>query len=223
MQHDIATILGITATAKPFARWEVKRDDFIINITKEMEKMTLDNIITLEEFKKIKNDYQGAIEEIKKIDKENNELRTMVDDLKKVKDKDEVEKILYDKLDSVKRFDVLLSECKKCLIEIPTIVIEALYKKYNHEMLRLGGFGYDETNDSIKKAIEDDFLIDTGEGIEVNSEDPKISRSLKKLDTLQKFVKEMEEDEKFTEYYIGKYDHRLNFLSRRFWETTGLI
>jgi len=219
MQDDIISILKIKDIAKPVARWEIKRDSFIDSITEEMGKMIKEDIITPEKFKKLKNDYQGAVEELKKIDKENTELKTLVDDLKKIKDKEEVEKILYDKLDNIKRFDVLIAECKKCFKVIPNIVYEALYKKYNQEMLRWGRSGYDDFNDSIKKAIDEDFLIDTGEGIEVNSEDPKISRTIIKLDALQKFVKEMEEDENFQEYYIGKYDHRLNFSSKRFWET----
>ena len=58
-----------------------------------------------------------------------------------------------------------------------------------------------------------------GEGIGIVGEDPKISEAIEKLNGLEFFIRQMQEkSEDFLNYYEGKYDHRLNFTSKRFWD-----
>ena len=57
------------------------------------------------------------------------------------------------------------------------------------------------------------------EGCKVVEEDPGVSAAISAIRELEGFVHGVEEESEFRVYYSEKYGHRLNFTSRRFWET----
>jgi hypothetical protein len=100
------------------------------------------------------------------------------------------------------------------------MVIEALYYHIRGEKMYWPGFGHDAEGEEISSAIEDDYLQDTGEGIEIVEQDPKISKAIDALEELQTFIENIKmESQEFEDWYVNEYDHRLVFDSKRFWST----
>lgn len=224
MQNELISTLKIKG--KPFARWEVKRDRFIEEISDYLKSYTPLTRISKEQFESIENKYKEAVQEIKSMEEEIAQKDILIEKLESAKDKDEVKEIIYESIESKEQFEQLVKAAKKILKPLPSIVCEALYYHFRNERLFWPGFGGDYERDQIQHAIEQDFLEEHDEGVGLVEEDPKISNAISALDEVQRFLWEAEEKEqleekgqRFFEYYMDTYGHRPKFTSRRFWET----
>lgn len=216
MQQELVEALKINPNV--FARWEIKRDNFLGKISGLMSPNLTDDMIDIKEFNIMKKNYIESVDELKKLEKEINKKDDIIEKLKKAKNQDDVTSIIEENSDDIQKFDNILNSVKKSLKKLSSIVIEALYYNQRGELLQWSGDGYDRS-ESIQEAIEKDYLREVEEGIEIVSDDPKISESLKKLSELESFVENLEDNIEFNDYYTHKYNQRLKFTSRRFWDT----
>ena len=217
MQKELIEVLGIKG--KSFARWEVKRDKFIEKLEDYITSSEPPSTISIVKYNELEEKYREAIEEIKKSEEDIDKRNEIIDQLKKAKDAEEVESIINSSLDEIETFDKLVKQAKAVLKKLPSIVQEALYYHMRNENLEWPGFGEDYKREEIKEAIEEDYLASTDEIIEVIDEDPKVGAAIKKLNELESFIRQVEEEsEDFCNYYESKYDHRLHFYSKRFWD-----
>lgn len=223
MQSELTSVLNIQG--KSFVRWEVKRDKFLTELSRYLDKYEPLVPISKDEFDNIKQRYEEAVQEIKNMEEQLEQKDALIDKLKKAKDSESVKEIIFDSIETKEQFEELIKSAKKALKSLPPVVIEALYYYFRGERLSWPGFGNDYQTEQIKTAIEQDFLVDFEDGIEVVEEDPKISAAIKALNELRSFMWRIEEesdlndDKKFYEYYVDTYGHRPKFTSRRFWET----
>jgi hypothetical protein len=216
IQLDIIEALDING--KSFARWEVKRDDFIMKIEKEITDQKTDEMVDIKEYKKVKSDYENSKKEMKELLDELEKSKALVSKLKKLKDHEEVSDLIKEELDEKEQFEELIKNSKKTFNNLPAIVLETLYFHMKDEILPWPGFGEDYKRDIMKKAIDDDYLYDEGNGVDINPDDPKVKRALERLEEIRNFCESYRSPE-FIEFYEDEYDHQLNFKSKRFWET----
>jgi len=214
MRDEIIEYLKIKA--HPTSRWEMKRDQFMKCLNNFLKSQEEPSIISITEFKKLKAKYDEALNEIDKLTEELKEKDEIIRKLSSLKDKQEVKKILFESLDEVEKFHHLVREAKENLRKLPRIVKEAIFLWFRNEPLKWEKFDLDK-NMEIQEAIHDDFLYEASDGeIHIVEEDPQIRKALESLKELNRFIENCSFE--FEEYYENKYNHRLNFTSKRFWE-----
>ncbi len=218
MQEQLTALLG--RKGKTFARWEVKRDKFLEELAScPSTKKTLKRI-SEKEFTRLQKQYAETLAEIKVGEKVIEKKNKLIEKLKAAKDAPEVQQIVIEASGAEETFNSLAKNGKTALRKLPRIVQEAIYYHMRGENMQSAGFGGDEQREEMQDAIEKDFLRDTGSGVEIVEEDPKVTEALKKLHEFEQFVFSCEEKHPdFLEYYLQKYNHRLKFKSKRFWET----
>lgn len=223
-RDEIISALG--SKGKPFARWEVKRDRFLEELSDYLESQPTPVSISKEKFESLDKKYREAVEEMKSMEEEISKKDDLVEELKQAKDADSVRQIIYESSESREQFETLVKEAKKVLKPFQSIVCEALYYYSRDEKLQWPGFGGDYEREQIEYAIEQDFLKDDGDGIAVVEEDPQIDAAIQTLNELQQFLWEVEEREKgrgkgdgFIKFYRDTFGHRPELTSRRLWET----
>ncbi len=211
---------------KPFARWEVKRDKFLEEMSGYLATYKPSKKISQNEFENIKKKYNEAVEEIKLMQKEIEKKNDLIEKLKRAKDSNAVKQIVFENVKFEDYFDELLEKGQKSIMNLSYIVKEALYYHYRGERLPIPRFGEDDIRDQIKYAIELDFLKEYEDGIDLVYDDPKISNAITALDEIQQFLSKVEEDgelekdgKEFLEYYVDRYQHKPTLASRRFWQT----
>lgn len=222
MQDELVKALGIEG--KPFARWEVKRDKFLKDLQEYLSSMKPSKAISTDQYRELEKKYSEALKELTKSEEENEKKAEIINKLKKLKNAREVKKVFEESLDSIANFERLVRNAKDAVKNLPNIVIEAIYYHFRNEFLEWPGFGSDYKIDQIKRAIEEDYFYDEGNGVSVVEDDPKIAKAIKKLGELKSFINRLNDDfdkksEDFYEYYENTYGHKLNFTSRRFWDT----
>ncbi|CAK2010898.1 toll/interleukin-1 receptor domain-containing protein [Vibrio crassostreae] len=215
MQADLLEHLSISG--KPFARWESKRNRFLDNISDFLVESDSD-FISKSQWNDLQKKYDDALGEIESMEGELDSKDELIDMLKNSKDATEVESIIVSNLSEIEKFEDLANEASVALATLPEIVREAIYKHFRGEELPYPDFGEDYKRQLISDAVENDFLSDTGSGFAIEEEDPVVADALSNILKLDKFIDDVEvESEEFCEYYENKYDHRLKFLSKRFW------
>ncbi|MCX5814108.1 MAG: toll/interleukin-1 receptor domain-containing protein [Proteobacteria bacterium] len=165
MQNEIT--LALNKKGKPFARWEVKRDKFLEELSGYLNSCIPLKSISKKDFEIIESKYKEAVEEIKSMEEEINQKDVLIDNLKQAKDSNAVKQIVYESIDSKDQFEELIKGAKKALEPLPPIVCEALYYHFRDERLPWPGFGGDYERDQIKHAVEQDFLEDRDDGVDV--------------------------------------------------------
>jgi len=198
-------------------RWERKRDDYLEAIKELIRKQEAPPTVSLAKFQAVKEKAMAANEEIEQLELENAELTEINVRLKRAKDATEVARVELEHLPAAKRFQTLVSEAKREMKPLLSVVREALYYYFRESYLPWGGFGEDAKNADMERAIERELLDDLGpDGARVNSGNPKVARAIGALNHLQKFVDR--DAEELVEAYIKEYDDELSFTSRSFWE-----
>jgi hypothetical protein len=198
-------------------RWERKRDEHLEAILKLINNQKPPPIVPLAKFDALQKKAVAANAEINELEKKNRDLAQLNERLKKAKDAKEVARVELDSLPAEKKFQRLVAEAKKQLAPLPNIVSEALYYDFRHQTLQWGGFGEDDKNADIERALEHELLENLGgEGVKVNTGNPKVTRAIEALNRLQSFVDR--ESEELARAYVEEHDEELSFTSRDFWE-----
>ena len=199
-------------------RWERKRDEHLETILQLIKNQRPPPVVPLAKFDALKKKIDAANSEIDELEEKNGDLIQLNERLKKAKDAKEVARVELDSLPAAKKFQRLINEAKKQLALLPNIVGEALYYDFRHHSLKWGGFGEDDKNAEIERAMENGLLESLGEeGVKINTAHPKISRAAEALNRLESFVDR--ESEELVGAYEEEHDEELSFTSRYFWET----
>jgi TIR domain len=199
-------------------RWELKRDEHLQTLAANIKNQKPPPIVSMAKFEALKKKANAANAEIRELEKRNSELLELNERLKKAKDAKEVARIELDSLPAAKKFQRLIGEAKKQLAPLPNTVGEALYYHFRHQPLKWGGFGEDDKNADIQRALENGLLESLGEeGVKANTAHPKISRAIEALNRLESFVDR--ESEELVQGYEEEHDEELSFTSRYFWQT----
>ena len=218
MQAEIVESLSIKG--KPFARWEIKRNKFINEFNTFINEYKPQFSITEYEYNEIKNNYNDAINELECSENKIDNLNKIIEQIKSLKDKKEVNEILSSTFDIVQKFEEMIKRAKTALAKLPHIVEEVIYYYFRGETMGLPGFGEDHRIEDLKSASENDYIEYSGDGISLVEEDPTIEIALSALRELDDFIyNSTTESVELNNYYVERYGHRLNFKSRRFWDT----
>lgn len=218
MQSEIIKALGIKG--KSFARWEIKRSKFLKELSGFLKEYKPVFSITENEYKEIENNYKDAIQELEQSEITIETLEKTIEKLKKVKDKEAVNDILSDNMDIIQKFEEMTQKAKNAIGDLPYIVEEVLYYDCRGESMGMPGFGEDERDEELKYAAENDYIEYSSDGISLVEDDPTVEKAISALRDLEEFIYNSEvESEDLNNYYSQEYDHRLNFKSRRFWDT----
>lgn len=217
MQEELINTLSIKG--KPFVRWEIKRDKFLDNVNEILSKMTQRKSVSLDEYNKLQSRYEEAREEISKLSDDLTKKETLIEELIEAKDEEDVRGIMKKTLDEPEVFNRLVEKANEVLDNLPDMVKEALFYYFRNEVLPWPNPFDNYRVEQINKVVEEDYLKPYDEGCYIIEDDPKIENALKVLSELEDFVNSIEETAPFYDYYTENYDHRLNFKSRRFWET----
>ena len=217
MQEDLIKALGIKG--KAFARWEAKRNRFLEEVKQIISEASPRDSFAGEEFTELKSKYDEAVNEIEEMEAEIEEKERLIEKLKRAKDKEQVKEIISESLDEAETFQELVKTAKTSLKSLPSIVNEGLYYHSRDECLPWPNPFDDYRKEQVDQAIEEDYLQGEDEGCVVVEEDPRIKKAISAIWDLRSFVNSIEEESQFRDYYAETYDHRLNFDSRRFWDT----
>ena len=217
MQADLVDALSIKR--KPFARWEANRTKFLEWFADYEKAQPVQATVTPDQFADLNSKYDEAVNEIGVLEAELTGRDQLIEQLKKAKDAAEVKDIVADSLGDVKRFEEIVKQAKAALAPLPNVVCEAIYYEMRGEYLQWPDAFDDYRKAEIKSAVEEDYLRDRDEGLEPIGDDPKVSRAIDALREVERFTHEVQDDPDFLGYYADNYDHRMNFESRRFWET----
>jgi len=203
------------------SRWERKRDEILENIKQLIPKQKAPAIVSFDKYIELNKKFMDANEEITEMEKENQRLIKLLDNVKKMKNAKEVAEVELESLPVTEKFERLLDAAKQTIMRLPSTIREAIYYHFRNEYMPWPqGFDHEDEINNIKDAIERNLLCDDEpNGLRVNNEDPKVYRALEALRKLGSFVEKAYENEpKFVEAYVEKYDHTLSFDSRNFWE-----
>jgi len=203
------------------SRWERKRDEILENIKQLIPKQKAPDIVPFDKYIELNKKLVDAHKEITELEKEMQRLRKFADDVKKMKNAKEVAEIELESLPVKERFEKLLDASKQAIMPLSSTILEAIYYHFRNESMPWPqGYDHEDELNNIKDAIERNLLYDDEpNGLRVNDEDPKVRRALETLKKLRDFVdKACENEPKFVEAYVVKYDHNLSFDSRNFWE-----
>jgi hypothetical protein len=231
LKDELEDVLDLTNVKT--ARWETKKDQFLKKLPKILAELPVPDIIPTEKYEGIKAKYDDLLQQMITLEEENEQQKEIIDELKSSKDQAEVRKIVkkYSTLDE--QFDGIISEAKKSLKGLDSIVVEALYYYFRDEDLPLPS-PYDEFRfEEIKSQMEYEFLCGSlGDDHEAGSvyvctDNPKIEITIEALSELRRFVWKVTDEhsddyeEKYEDFvldYREEHGYNLSFTSRNFWE-----
>lgn len=206
--------------APPASRWEVKRDKFLKALPRLLKRLPQPSQVAFEEHKALAAKYEELLAEADETAEEISTLKEKVKRLEKCKDKNEVREVLRDFTDEWSQFHSLCNRAKTLSDKLPSVAVEAIYHDVTEKEGRPRG---EEIWDDIRSAIQDDYLVDSGDNVEVNYNDPSVKDYSGAIDEVRIFLFRQEEDSAFVEQYTDDYGHRPDFSSRRLWtEHLGL-
>jgi len=231
LKDELEDALDLTNIRTP--RWESKKDQFLKKLPKILAKLPVPEIIPTEKYEELKEKYDDLLEQMKTLEEENEQQRDIINELKSCKDRAEVRKVVKRYSTLEEELNGLISEAKKSLKKLDSIVVEALYYYFRDEDLPLPTAFDEYRYDEIKTQMEYEYLSGSlGDDHEVGSvtvstDNPKVEVAIDALTDLQRFVwKVTEEDlDDFEEKYMDFVDDfreeqgfKLSFSSRSFWE-----
>lgn len=209
----VIELLGLDAP--PASRWEVKRDKFLKALPRLLKKLPQPTTVTLEEHKALEAKCEELLAEADATAEEISTLKEKVKRLEKCKDKDEVREVLREFTDDWSQFQSLCNRARTLSDKLPSVAVEAIYHDVTEKEGRPRG---DELWDNIRSAVQEDYLIDSGDNVEVNYKDPSVGEYSDAVDEVRSFLVRQEEESAFIKQYIDEYKHRPDFKSRRLWE-----
>lgn len=116
-------------TEVPTATWTVKRDAFLASLNGVIESLEKPGMVSKEELKAVKEQYQAALEEIGNKEKEVDVLKTQISDLEKCKNRDEVRAVNRNYSTEQQQFERLVEESKSALRKLRNATAKAIFHK----------------------------------------------------------------------------------------------
>jgi len=217
MQADLVEALGITG--KSFARWEKQRDKFLATLDPLIRAQATLPYVTADEYADMRTKYEQAAVEVGRLSDELEIKDELIEQLRDARSPIEAERLIAASRGYLENFELAVERAGDALGELPGIVQAAVYYHYRGEFLPWNEPFDDDGRAQIAQAIEADYLLEQESGLELVSDDPKVAAALEAIDRLRELVDELATDQDFLRYYGENYDHRLNFTSRRFWDT----
>lgn len=199
-----------------FARWEVKRDQFQSGVGEIIATLPKPKTVTDKEFQEIKENYESAKKELKKMMADIDEATRINEELKKLKDKDEIRAVLLKSMNEKEKFDHILATTKEVLDRNDSVVNYALFKYYLGEDIIINNyFEQKELADDSKHASDNDYLIDNSGSYSLNMEDPSVSRSVDILNVLKEILDSLSPE--LYDLLEDEYNLRPKIENKRFW------
>lgn len=197
-------------------RWERKRDEHLESIVQLIKSQKPPPIVPLSKLAAAEKKLQAANEEICNFEQENQRLAKLVNDLKKAKDQTEVSRIEIESMSESDALEELVNDAVKTMEPLPRVAREALYYHFRGELLEWPGFGGDAQMEDMKAAVENEYVVDRGNGVSVNEEDPIMGEAHEALSQVRDFIRGASGE--FSAAYARENGHQLSFSSRRFWD-----
>lgn len=186
----------------------------------EIDLTTEQQFVSIEDFKKLEEQFSEVINEHANLEKEMDEHKEYIKKLEGIKDSNEVLKVKTEKLDEWEQFSEYVDDIKRKCSQLDDVVITSLYFEFkgNDERYRPDSQSYSNIWDILKRAEAEEFvLVDWDDFIvEPNHDDPKISNLTQKLNEFSYFIEKCSPD--FIESFKQKYEMNISIASKRFWE-----
>jgi hypothetical protein len=206
----------------PQARWEVKRNQFVMRVKKLIKKQPEPGKVDYAKFAEAEKRNNELFKEYERSEVEIKRLTEMNQKLAEAKDKDEVREILLEDSDLAEQFNRLQKAAKEALEELPSIVVEVLYRNWADSERTYTG---KDTWDDIRTAAEEDYLSIFDDEVELNDEHPAVSKAHDALQELSHLIQKVdpsyqidEAGKAFHKEFIEKHKIRPLMSNRQFWE-----
>ncbi len=224
MRDELVKRLGLDSSV---ARWDAKRKQFLAKCPHLLEQQTAPTRVTFAKYSEMQKKYDDGVKELEGAFAQIDSQQRQIEELKKCKDAHQVAEITAAHSTDWELFETLCEEAKNRLGKLPRIVQVVLYHVLgNHEYVppAAGSWKDQDTWDEIRAASQDDYLeVDSDDNVGLNQQDPTVHAALRALQKVEAFLEGGVDGHKvgneFKSEYVEKYNHRLSFSSRKFWNT----
>ncbi len=209
-------VLSISGTST--ARWEVKRDKFLKDLSKLLKKLPSPEIISSADHDKVKNDLKGAKGSIAELEMERERLQSMVDQLSCAKDKNEVIAIKKAHQPAAQILENLENALSEKLVDFPKCVSFLMCKELGlGQSVKADTFKDKDFTDEIHDAAGEQLAEVNDEGFcSLNRDHPQIVEAIKAFTDLEAFLESAPND--IFEAFEAEHKKPLSLGNRKYWE-----
>ncbi|OHY89329.1 hypothetical protein BI375_23820 [Vibrio rotiferianus] len=199
------------------SRWGKKRDQFIDNLQAILETITLPKTVDPKEHLETLELLEVTREALDEADDKISILTKKVALLEKCKDKAEVKAVINSLSGAKSVFDDLVEDVSNELDGLPRIVSLVIYRyKSTGDGLFLDTFEQRDLLKEAEEATDHQYIYFDERLFHLNFEHPKIKRSLKSIEQLEKFI-DSEDAESIHNDFEEEHDYLLSIENRTFW------
>lgn len=215
-RDQLQAALGIKGT--PTARWEKKRDQFLIDLMAILAGLPKPQVVSAAEHDKVKRDYDDARVEIDGLETQLDAQKALIAQLSTAKDKKDVVRIKAAHSSAAETLLNLERAMELALKDVPKAVSFVSFKEIaNGQEVVLDGNRAKEFAEEIESAADERLVdIDDRGGCTVNRRHPKIRPIEEAYEALSKFLAGDIED--LAEDFEVQHQTPLELNNRRYWE-----
>lgn len=200
-------------------RWERKRDEQLKRLKPLFKKQPEPPLVPLKKLQAAEERIADANEEIAELEAEAARKDKLIEELRKLKPAKEVAAVELASLPAAEAFEELSDSVSRTFVDLPRIVVEALYYDHRREELPCPRFGYSDTDDKldeIRSAIEQGYLVEADSGFQIAEDSPPIQAALSALREIESW---MFENDEFGKMYLKDKGHQFSLSNRQFWNS----
>lgn len=210
-------VRDVIGSEVPTSTWNFKRDIFLKNLPKLLEKLPKPALVSSKEFEEAKGQYQAALEELAKRDTEIETLNARIADLEKCKNKEQVRAVTkkYSKADEV--FNHLCETAKRKLGKLESATCSAIYWARKGNPYRPScESDWDDAKEA--EAVEEvRYDEDTGT-IRVEYDHPRVADAEAAIAEVSDFL-ENPKNEKYLDQFAEDHKFPASITNKDFWST----
>jgi len=189
-------IKEVFGTGVPTAGWTVEKDVFLNGLDVFIKGLKKPDVVKRAELVKVQEQYNYALESIKKKDSEIQSLKNQIEELKKLKDKEQVAEFVRKHSSSDEEYERLRSLAAKALGKLKSATCASIFWD-----LRGNGYQPDTTDewDNVHAAEADKEIY--GEGVyRPNSELMIVGKAENAVRDLKNFLHDLKDEDFFTRF-----------------------
>jgi len=199
------------------ARWNSKRDQFLKKLPNLLCKTPGATKVSIEKYEELKETYGILLEDNAEFERQMEKQKEIIEKLKSAKDASEVANILIDDMEEWDQYEHLIIEAKSKLGNLPRVVVEALYYRYNGGTFSPVYWDKEYLREEVKEAEERKYITSAGyQRIEPNMDKPPVSKADGALRKLSDFLANASAE--FYDAFTEKNDLEPSMEDRDFWE-----
>ncbi len=201
----------------PTATWNVKRDAFLNGLDDVIESLPAPISVPPEKLKDAQNNYQAALEDIGKKEKQIETMKAQVADLEKCKDKEQVGTVARKYSTENEVFEELCTKAQSALSKLQVATRVAMFwTTRGDNYIPKDQYEWDQ----VRVAAAVDEVCPEEDCCYLNEDHPRVSKALDALSELREFVDDLEDAESESEFerrFEEENDFPLSLSNKDFW------